>query len=162
MPETTLQEDINSFRNIIKILKKFNSVGDTDPSGYFGSLSSDDEDSCTEKNKEHYENHYPCKIKCEIINSVDFDVPINEIDNYDEFMENAFPEDCCIFYSLYEIEPDENGNPQFESDKSWWGCNDFSSTRFTYNSKLQLWACEYDIYFRFLNPVSIKCSYLED
>jgi len=162
--KTTLEQDIQSFRNIIKALTKYYSVGNTDPHDYWGSTNSDDESNPCQ-------NHCPQKVPCESPNDSCYLLE-NENPNYkvtkemvDDFLkdcEDDDVEDCDIFFHLREYkEPDENGNPVFTSSKHWGGTNDFGFPTFTYDVELEIWiaeSCGATWMFRFLEPF----NYVDD
>ena len=125
---STKERDIVSFRNIIKALDEYTSVGTVNPDKYF---TFDDVD----------DNHCPIKLRCELLC----------VDQYSD-EEIVVDEDACvIFFHLVE----SKNEPKFLSMKSWWGCNDFTCPEFIWDEELQLWSCDSfgsGTYIRFLEP----------
>jgi len=133
---TSLEQDITSFRNIIKVLQKYETIGDCHPNNFWSGES----------------NHFREQLKCETINWND-DTPPEDLE---DILENGDQEYgyCNIFFHLIEQEP-KNGCPSFLSMKHWGGQCDYDYPEFIWIEKLQMWgsdSCGSDCFFRFLEP----------
>ncbi len=139
--KTTLEQDIQSFRNIIRCLRKFHSVGDNDPSEDF-----------TDEFNPPYHLHYTVPVHCRthLWNCTEPPASRQEIEDEEDY------EDCNIFFHLAESkQPDENGNPKFQCMKFWGGTCDFMGPEYIWDAKLGIWSADSfggEMYFEFLEP----------
>jgi hypothetical protein len=143
-----LQEDIQSFRNIIKCLQKYNSVGDQDPNQTWSS----DIDTPVECINPYFVDGRPALAnKCMMYNWCDTKKPTNR----EEIINQGMEEECVIFFHLVESKKSKSGIPTFQSMKFWGGTCDFMYPEFTYDPDLKIWSADSfggEMYFEWTTP----------
>lgn len=147
LEQKELYNDIESFRNIIQVLRSYKTVGNRHPEVDFGSSETDD--------------HYPVALDCILYEYTDENGDEAEPSSYQDLVENSdIDSTCSIFYHLVESkEVDKNGVPTFQSLKFWGGYNDFMYPEFEWVPELGVWKAESYTYFEFKKPFKFDKKY---
>lgn len=144
-PPTTVKQDIESFRNIMLVLRKYVVVGNEHPSVTWPQYADD----CSD-DENYNKDCYPQPVLCRILCVEDDQCTLKRSDlipNMDE---------VSLFFHLAEKKAlDSHENPKFQSMKFWAGCNDFCYPEFEYDYDLKVWKAESfggHWFFEFLQP----------